>query len=177
MNCLGEARRTNLRIAPAPRGRFGVGAAGIDSWVAIADDDSMLYRFVVDVPLRWVDFDSAGVVNNAVYLSLMEQARFAYFQQLDLLAKNRVEFVLAEAKVCFLRPGRFGMQTQVAVRTSHLGTTSFRMHYEVRAGEKVLATGEVALVFVDDAMKPRPIPDAVRRAIRDFEGLPEAVGE
>ena len=35
----------------------------------------MLFRFAAEVPLRWVDVDSAGVVNNAVYLSLMEQAR------------------------------------------------------------------------------------------------------
>ena len=36
----------------------------------------MSYRFTVNVPLRWVDVDSWGVVNNAVYLNLMEQARF-----------------------------------------------------------------------------------------------------
>ena len=35
----------------------------------------MFYRFDTEVPLRWVDVDSAGVVNNAVYLSMMEQAR------------------------------------------------------------------------------------------------------
>ncbi|MBM3961563.1 MAG: acyl-CoA thioesterase, partial [Planctomycetes bacterium] len=39
----------------------------------------MLFRFAAEVPLRWVDVDSAGVVNNAVYLNLMEQARYLYF--------------------------------------------------------------------------------------------------
>lgn len=131
----------------------------------------MEFRFLVDVPLRWVDVDSEGVVNNAVYLSLMEQARFLYFEELGLLPDRRVEFLLAEATVRFLRPGRLGMKTTVAARTTRLGNTSFGMAYEVRAGEVALARGEAALVFVDAAGKPRPIPAAVREAIAAFEGL------
>ena len=58
----------------------------------------MTFRFTAPTPLRWVDIDSEGVVNNAVYLSLMEQARFHYFTQLGLLddgfALDKVEDVL-----------------------------------------------------------------------------------
>lgn len=131
----------------------------------------MIYRFVVDVPLRWVDVDSEGVVNNATYLSLMEHARFLYFEELGLLAKQRVEFLLAEARVTYLKPGRLGMHTAVAVRTAALGNTSLRMAFEVRAGAAVLARGEAVLVWIGDDMRPRPLPDAVRAAISAFEGL------
>ena len=134
----------------------------------------MIYRFVVDVPLRWCDVDSEGVVNNAVYLSLMEQARFLYFDQLGLLPDRRVPFVLAEATVKFLRPGRLGMRTEVAVCTRVLGTSSFQMDYEVRAENQLLATGHAALVFVDNHLRPRPIPAEVREAISVFEELPGA---
>jgi acyl-CoA thioester hydrolase len=132
----------------------------------------MIYRFVADVPLRWVDVDSEGVVNNAVYLSLMEQARFLYFDHLGLLAQRKVPFVLAETTVKFLRPGRMGMKTEVAVRTRSLGTTSFHMDYEVRAEEHVLAAGQAALVFVDGTLRPTPIPQHVREAIQVFEDMP-----
>jgi len=132
----------------------------------------MMYRFVTDVPLRWVDVDSEGVINNAVYLSLMEQARFLYFEHLGLLPDRKVPFVLAEATVKFLLPGRIGMRIEVAVATRSLGTTSFRMEYEVRAQQQVLATSQAALVFVDAALRPRPIPADVREAIVGFEGLP-----
>ncbi|MCR9244128.1 MAG: acyl-CoA thioesterase [bacterium] len=131
----------------------------------------MDYRFVADVPLRWVDVDSEGVVNNAVYLSLTEQARFLYFEELGLLANERVEFVLAEATVRFRRPGRLGMQTAVAVRTTGFGRTSFRMSYEVRADDAVLATVAVVLVWVDEKLAPVAVPDAVRDAITQFEEL------
>ncbi len=134
----------------------------------------MFYRFVADVPLRWADVDSAGVVNNAVFLSLMEQARYLYFQHLGLLTDHRVPFVLAEATVKFLRPGRLTTKTEVAARTRSMGTASFHMDYEVRAADEVLATGQAALVFVDEHMRPRPVPDDVRAAIAQFEELPAA---
>jgi len=145
--------------------------SGIDSRKTNSDDTAMNYRFVVDVPLRWCDVDSEGVVNNAVYLSLMEQARFLYFDHLSLLPDRRVPFVLAEATVKFLRPGRLGMRTEVAACTVALGASSFQMQYEIRADAGVLATGHAALVFVDAALRPRPIPPEVREALLQFEGL------
>jgi acyl-CoA thioester hydrolase len=133
----------------------------------------MTFRFAAPTPLRWVDIDSEGVVNNAVYLSLMEQARFHYFTQLGLLEAGRVPFVLAEATVRFRLPGRLGMTVATAAAVRRLGNTSFGMDYEVRAGDTVLADGTAALVFVDRALRPVPIPAAARRAIAAFEGIPE----
>jgi acyl-CoA thioester hydrolase len=132
----------------------------------------MFYRFAANVPLRWVDVDSAGVVNNAVYLSLMEQARYLYFTHLGLLNDHAVPFLLAETTVKFLRPGRLEMKVEVAARVGALGTTSFQMDYEVRAAEEVLATAHAALVWVDARMRPVPIPDDVRAAIAQFEEMP-----
>lgn len=129
------------------------------------------YRFSAEVPLRWVDVDAEGVVNNAVYLSLMEQARFLYFDALGLLAGGKVPFLLAEASVRFRQPGKFGMRTAVAARTTRLGNTSFAMEYEVRAGAEALATGSAVLVFVDAAMRPSPVPEEVRRKVAAFEGI------
>lgn len=131
----------------------------------------MFYRFDAEVPLRWVDVDSAGVINNAVYLSLMEQARYAYFTHLGLLAGHHVPFVLAETSLQFVKPGRLGMEVQVAVATTKLGTTSFHMSYEVRAGEEVLCKAKAALVFVDQQMKPCTLPVAFRDAVTQFEQL------
>lgn len=131
----------------------------------------MFYRFVTAVPLRWADVDSAGVVNNAVFLSLMEQARFLYFQHLGLLRDHDVPFVLAETTVKFDRPGRLGMNLEVAARTRSLGTTSFQMDYEVRSGEETLVTARAVLVFVDAAMKPVGIPADWRAAVEQFEEM------
>ena len=132
----------------------------------------MFFRFAAEVPLRWVDVDSAGVVNNAVFLSLMEQARYLYFQHLGVMSDFKVPFVLAEATVKFERPAQLGMKIQVAARAHTLGTTSFRMDFEVRGDDMPIVTGTAALVFVDDGMRPRRIPDDWRAAVEQFEELP-----
>lgn len=131
----------------------------------------MFFRFAAEVPLRWVDVDSAGVVNNAVYLSLMEQGRYLYFQHLGLMPDHQVPFLLAETNVRFLRPGRLGMKIDVAARVRQLGTSSFHMDFEIRAADEVLVAATAALVFVDAAMRPTPIPDEWREAIAQFEQL------
>lgn len=131
----------------------------------------MFYRFAAEVPLRWVDVDSAGVVNNATYLSLMEQSRYQYFQHLGLMSDHRVPFLLAEATVKFLRPGRLGMRVEVAARVRSIGTSSFHMDYEVRGGDEVLVTAQAVLVFVDGAMRPVPVPEDWRATIRQFEEM------
>jgi acyl-CoA thioester hydrolase len=131
----------------------------------------MFYRFDTEVPLRWVDVDSAGVVNNAVYLSMMEQARYAYFTHLGLLQDHVVSFVLAQATVQWLRPGRMGMCVTVAAATTRLGTSSFEMRYEVRAGEEVLCRADATLVFVDEQTRPSPMPAHFRETVGQFEEL------
>jgi acyl-CoA thioester hydrolase len=134
------------------------------------------FRFECPTPLRWVDVDSEGVVNNAVYLSLMEQARFAYFERLGLLGGGNVPFVLAEATVRFLLPGRLRMEVRTAARVVRLGSSSFDMDFEVRAGAEVLASGRAALVYVDGALRPREIDAAARGAIAAFEGIAPGPG-
>lgn len=134
----------------------------------------MFYRFDAAVPLRWVDVDSAGVVNNAVYLSLMEQARFAYFHHLGLMEDHKVPFVLAETTLEFCKPGRLGMEIEVAAATTQLGRTSFSMQYEVRSSDVVLCKGKAALVFVDDSLQPCAIPADFRATVAQFEELPES---
>ena len=133
----------------------------------------ILFRFETPTPLRWVDVDSEGIVNNAVYLSLFEQARYDYFAQLGLLRNGNIPFVLAEATTTFLRPGKLGMRVVTKARVRALGRTSFQMDYESLGDGETLVRGKAALVFVDAALRPIAIDDAARRAIAQFEGIAE----
>lgn len=131
----------------------------------------MFYRFETEVPLRWVDVDSAGVVNNAVFLSLVEQGRYAYFEHLGLLTDHRVPFVVAEATIKFLKPVRFGMATRVAARVARVGDRSCQMDYEIRVADDVLARITAALVFVDADLRATTVPAGFRAVIEQFEEL------
>ena len=129
------------------------------------------FRFAVEVPLRWVDVDAAGVVNHAVYWSLIEQARFDYFSRLGLIAGDIPSFLLGEANCRYERPARRGDRLTVAARVVRLGGKSFEMHYEVRRGAERIAVAKAMLVWVDAGLKSCEIPADARRAIAAFEGI------
>jgi YbgC/YbaW family acyl-CoA thioester hydrolase len=135
------------------------------------------FRFVVATPLRWVDVDVAGVVNHAVYWSLIEQARFDYFARLALIPGDVPPFLMGEASCRYERPARRGDALAVAARVARLGGKSFEMHYEVRratrGGSERIAVAKALLVWVDAELRSCEIPPAARRAIAAFEGIAE----
>jgi len=96
--------------------------------------DSSAMRFRARVHTRWSDEDNQDVLNNAVYMTLMEEARHAYFSSLGLLDGNRFPFLLAQCNVRFVAPGRGGVDLLVETATVHLGTSSFLQAYRMRVG-------------------------------------------
>lgn len=90
-------------------------------------------RFRTQVHTRWVDEDNQGVLNNAVYLTLLEEARHAYFGELGLMDGAHFPFVLAQCNAWFVRPGRGGVDALVELSTVQIGTSSFVQAYRVGA--------------------------------------------
>ncbi|HVS18576.1 MAG TPA: thioesterase family protein, partial [Planctomycetota bacterium] len=129
-------------------------------------------RFSARSHTRWSDEDNQAVLNNAVYLTLFEEARHAYFGSLGLLEANRFPFLLAACNVRFLRPGRGGVEVAIETITLHLGTTSFRQGYRVRCDDEVWAEAEALMVCYDPATNaPAPMTPAFRAAVAAFEDL------
>ncbi|WP_419195421.1 acyl-CoA thioesterase [Engelhardtia mirabilis] len=125
---------------------------------------------------RWVDEDNQQVLNNAIYLTLLEEARLRYFRGLELMDGARFPFVLAQCNLRFLRPGCGGAEVVVAVRTTHLGSSSFSQSYRMGPqGEEPWAEAEALLVAWDNkARAKRPMTSAFRSAVARFEGLAES---
>lgn len=135
-------------------------------------------RFRVRRRTRWSDEDNQGVLNNAIYLTLLEEARHAYFGELALLDRNRFPFLLAQTNVCFLRPGVGGAEVELEVRTVHLGTSAIEQVYRVRAVGPDGRAGEVwceahaRLVSWDlERGVKAPTAELLRRRVSAFEGL------
>ncbi len=133
----------------------------------------MSFHFFCEQPVRWKDIDAAGVLNNAVYLTFVEQARFLYFRELGITQAEEFPFVLGETTARYLRPGRAGMTLSIGARVSRLGNKSFDMEYEVKHANVVLATVRATLVMVDAELRSTEIPDEFRTAVAGFEGIPE----
>ncbi|AAG19726.1 MULTISPECIES: thioesterase family protein [Halobacterium] len=128
------------------------------------------FAFTETVDVRYQDHDTMGHVNNAVYVTYMEQARFAYLTDGIGRAPTDLDMVVVNLSVDFNRPVEFADTVTVGASITHVGDTSFTMAYEVRDDDGVVATGETVQVALDpDTGQPRSVPDDWRRAIDAIE--------
>jgi acyl-CoA thioester hydrolase len=110
-----------------------------------------------------------GHVNNAVYLTYLEQARFNHWRSLwgfgnPQLPSERPGVILARVEVDYKRPARFGEMLEIRMRVAELGRTSFRYAYEIVDEEErtVLTARTVQVMYDYAAGRPVPIPDDIR---------------
>jgi len=129
-----------------------------------------MFHFEMEHPVRWADLDVQGVVNNAVYLSMMEHGRWEYFDHVHPLSHAAVPFTIATVNVTFVKPGRIGRRTNVRVRTTKLGDSSFEMGYEITQDDDIVVRALATLVWME-GNRPATIPDEVRQSIAQFEQI------
>jgi len=121
------------------------------------------FEHALDVRFR--DCDALGHVNNAVYLTYLEQARFAHWERLTGAAGIPRSFILARVECDYRAPATAGERLIVRLRVAAVGNSSFTFEYEILNGRtrEVIATAKTVQVMYDyDAGRPVPIPDDVR---------------
>jgi len=133
------------------------------------------FRFYHPIEVRYGDLDPQAHVNNASFLTYMEQARINYIQALGLWDGHtfmEIGIILAEAQVVYRAPIYYGQKVRAGVRVSKLGTKSLTMEYVLEDVESglCLATGKSVLVTYDyHHTCSIPIPDDWRQRIGAFE--------
>ena len=123
--------------------------------------------FVHRHPVRFNDLDAFGHVNNAVYLTYLEEARIAFLEHLGLVRELAdMAIILARAEIDFRSPARAGEELDIAVRATRLGTKSFELAYEVASGGRLLAEARSVQVGYDYARRETvAIPETWRRKL------------
>jgi acyl-CoA thioester hydrolase len=114
-----------------------------------------------------------GHVNNAVYLTYLEQARFAYWKAADIgRLAGEVSYIIARVEIDFRAPATTGQVLEVAIAVTGFGRTSFTMAYQIRDAEgRLVATATSVQVAYDYAAgKTVPLTDALRSRIEALEG-------
>jgi acyl-CoA thioester hydrolase len=100
--------------------------------------------------VRFSDLDGFGHVNNAVFSTYLEQARLAWFGRYDGEEPMPLrDVILARTEIDFRSPLGFGETVEIGVRPSRLGTKSFELEYELRAGGRLVAEAKSVLVGYD----------------------------
>jgi acyl-CoA thioester hydrolase len=136
------------------------------------------YNFTHPIEVRYGDLDPQGHLNNARYLTYMEQARIFYFEKLGLFTRKmtflEIGVILADVHLSFHAPVLFGMDIQVGVRTKRLGNKSFTVEQAVmdNATGRNMASAELVLVSYDYHQgQTIPIPAGWREKLSAFDSL------
>ena len=113
--------------------------------------------------VRWDDIDAFGHVNNAKYLTYIQEARFLW--------SPIIEMVVARAEVDYIEAiyegGRF---YDVNLWVESIGNSSFTMAYEV-VGDNGVVHAKVRTVQVVISMetkKSRPLKDSEREFLNSY---------
>jgi acyl-CoA thioester hydrolase len=110
------------------------------------------------IEVRFRDVDALGHVNNAVVVSYLEVARYAWWRGFLKGRAFRDEgFLIARAEVDYRLPIQLGDDVRVELRCPRVGRTSFDLEYRVvRQGNLLLAEGRTIQVMLDFA-SGRPV--------------------
>jgi acyl-CoA thioester hydrolase len=123
------------------------------------------------IPVRSYELDFAGIVNNAVFLNYLEEARLDFLRQhhFDLFAMTQagVVPVVAKATIEYKSPAHGNDVLIIKGTIPKIGKTSMLMQYEItsRNDGRLVAQAETLLVFVNDQGKPTAIPQQLRSVL------------
>ena len=124
-------------------------------------------EFIHTERARFRDVDAMGHVNNAVFLTYIEQARFAFLAEIGAAAgiedTNRI---VVRIEIDYKAPVRLGEEVEIAVRPSRIGTKSFDFEYVLRVDGEIVAEAKSVLVAYDHELgKAIVIPDDLREKL------------
>lgn len=135
------------------------------------------FRYQIPIAVRFADLDVLGHLNNATYLSYVEQARIVYVQDVCGWEGNweRLGMILARTEIDYKLPIAYRDSVQVYIRVSRLGSKSFDFEYVItrqRGDEaaEVAATCRTVMVAYDYQQDSTiAVPEAWRERILAYE--------
>jgi YbgC/YbaW family acyl-CoA thioester hydrolase len=146
-----------------------------DRWGSIQPEH---FRHRLRGRVRSHEVDRQGIVNNAVYLYWLEDARVEYFRTLGLaidrqtfITKHR--FVVARIEIDYRMAAQFDEEYEVLTRVAFIGRSSLGFEQMVRRlpDGVLLAHARTVMVHLNPAThRPERIQDAYRELIRQYEG-------
>ena len=134
-------------------------------------------RFYHPIEVRYGDLDPQGHVNNARYLTYMEQDRIAYVAHLGLWKGPSfldIGIILADVHLTFKSPIQYGQQIRVGVQVTRLGNKCFTIEHSIedmQTGEQLADCQAILVAYDYHQGCTIPIPDPWRDALTTFEGL------
>ncbi len=130
------------------------------------------YKHFLDIPIRWMDNDHYGHVNNVTYYSYFDTLVNQYLVQeglLDMASSDGPIGLVVETGCKYYRPASFPDVITAGMRVAHIGNSSVR--YEIglftKGEDAAIAEGFFVHVYVDnDSRKAVNIPERFKVALK-----------
>ena len=140
--------------------------------------DTIKFKHITPIQLRFNDFDALGHVNNSVYFSFYDLGKTSYFA--DVLSKlevaKEVGVVIGHIEVSFLLPVYPDENVAVQTAVVEIGNKSFKLlqHLvDLDTNEIKCICNTVMVCFDAKTKTTRQISDEWRKAMAEFEMNPE----
>ncbi len=141
----------------------------------MSGSDPDAFRHRTRLRVRWGECDMQGIVFNPHYMAYVDVALTEYWRTVGLpypqafLAADTDTFMVAATQT-YRDAARFDDEIDVCLRTEYLGTTSFRIAFEIRWAADTLVAGSATYVVGDRTTRaPRRLAAAMIEAITAFE--------
>lgn len=132
------------------------------------------YKYKTPIAIRFSDIDAVGHVNNAIYLTYFEVARFNYWKEIINWNFPENGVIVGRTEVNYLKQITLADKINCYVRVTRIGNSSFDvMHIlakETPHGEEICTTGKVVCISYDYAAgKSVPIPKRERERMIEHD--------
>jgi acyl-CoA thioester hydrolase len=132
------------------------------------------YKYRTPIAIRFSDIDAVGHVNNAIYLTYFEVARYSYWREAINWNLKDHGVILGRSEVNYLKQITLEDEIVCYVRTTRIGNSSFDvMHVLVKVtphGEEICTTGKTVCISYDyKSNKSVPIPLDERHRMIEYD--------
>ncbi len=130
-------------------------------------------RFKGSIYVRWADLDQFGHVNNANYLTFIQEVRadFIWYSRIARGIEPIIpDMVVAKAELDYLIPiYDSGFNLDVEIWVSKIGNASFDLSYELRSDKGLHARAKTVQVAVDlETKKSRRITPHEKEMLAEY---------
>lgn len=137
-------------------------------------EDVSLFSFHYPIPMRWSDMDEMRHVNNAKYLTFLEDGRGRYLVKACKWNWQKQGIILANCNIDYIKPVYFTDFLELFVRVNKIGNKSFEMQYlfirTVHDEVEVVARAtSVQVMFDYQTQQSTEIPLEIKEALLAFE--------
>ena len=130
------------------------------------DNEKVLFQMPIE--LRWRDLDAFNHVNNANFLTYLEEARIRWFESIgEPWVTDTFAPLLAAVQMNYRLPIPYPGTLMVELVAERIGTTSLTIGHRIASADEatLYADGHAVVVWIDRAsQRPIPLPEPVRRA-------------